>query len=197
MPILPLEPFVFPEDLFSLSPDFAAASSRWWVLHTRPRTEKTLARHLLQHRLAFFLPLFRRERVSRGRMVASYLPLFPGYLFLLGDNQARVQALTTNTVVQTLPVDNQLELHQDLSRVYDLMASGAPMAPEERLLPGSWVEITAGPLTGLEGRIIRRGKRLKFFIEVHFLQRGASVEIDRWMIEPKHPQPPPHESCTR
>jgi transcriptional antiterminator RfaH len=52
------------------------------------------------------------------------------------------------------------------------------------LQPGALVQIIRGPLAGLEGKILRRGKRLTFVIEVHFLQRGASVEIDRWMIEP-------------
>jgi transcriptional antiterminator RfaH len=185
MPVLPLEPFVYPSALFSQPLEFGEASARWWVLHTRPRAEKALARNLLQHGISFFLPLFQRERRFRGRIVTSYLPLFPSYLFLLGDNQARVQALTTNTVAQTLVVENQAELHADLTRVYCLMASGAPLAPEERLQPGTLVEITGGPLAGLEGKIIRRGKRLKFLIEVHFLQQGASVEIDSWMIEPR------------
>jgi transcriptional antiterminator RfaH len=186
MPVLPLEPFVFPDDLFTQpAPGFDDHPARWWVLHTRPRAEKTLARHLLRNHISFFLPLYQRERRFRGRPVTSHLPLFPGYVFLLGDNDARVQALTTNTVAQTLKVENQPELHGDLTRVYQLMASGSPLSPEEQLLPGTLVEITAGPLAGLEGKIIRRGKRLKFLVEVHFLQQGASVEIDSWMIEPR------------
>jgi transcriptional antiterminator RfaH len=190
MPVLPLEPFVFPEDLFTRPVDLESSPARWWVLHTRPRAEKALARTLLQHQISFFLPLFPRERRLRGRLVRSHLPLFPGYVFLRGDSQARLQALTTNLVVHPLVVDNQAELHADLARVYCLMAAGAPLAPEERLQPGTWVEITGGPLAGLEGKIIRRGKRLTFFIEVHFLQRGASVEIDRWMIEPRESRRP-------
>ena len=191
MPVLPLEPFVFPEDLFARPIDFATTPSRWWVLHTRPRAEKALARSLLQHNVCFFLPLFHRDRRVRGRVVTSHLPLFPGYVFLLGDQQARLQALTTNLVAHPLAVGDQPELHADLERVYSLMASGASVAPEERLPPGTPVEITAGPLSGLEGKVIRRGRRMKFVIEVHFLQRGASVEIDRWMIEPRGRPPEP------
>jgi transcriptional antiterminator RfaH len=191
MPVLPLEPFVYPNDLFDRAPELEPASRQWWVLHTRPRAEKALARQLLQHGISFFLPLFQRERPFRGRLVTSHLPLFPGYVFLLGDQQARLKALMTNTVAQTLTVTDQQELHTDLTRVYSLMASGAALTPEQRLQPGSWVQITRGPLAGLEGKILRRGKRLTFVIEVHFLQRGASVEIDRWMIEPLDSQPGP------
>ena len=59
------------------------------------------------------------------------------------------------------------------------------LTPEERLKPGALVEITSGPLAGLEGKVIRRGKQLKFIVEVQFLQSGVSVEIESWMIEPK------------
>jgi transcriptional antiterminator RfaH len=185
MPVLPLEPYLYPPDLFDRAAEQAESAERWWVLHTRPRAEKVLARNLLRQHVQFFLPLYTRRRPMRGRIVASHLPLFTGYVFLFGDDPARRQALKTNTVVQSLSVEDQRRFHLDLMRVHQLMTSGAPLAPEERLRPGSRVEITAGPLAGLEGKVIRRGRRLKFVIEVHFLQRGASVEIDQWMIEPR------------
>ena len=75
-------------------------------------------------------------------------------------------------------------MRRDLERVYSLMATGAPLAPEERLAPGSLVEITSGPLVGLTGKVLRRGKQLKLIVEVQFLQRGVSVEIESWMIQP-------------
>jgi hypothetical protein len=45
-------------------------------------------------------------------------------------------------------------------------------------------EIVSGPLTGYRGTVVRNGSNLKFVIEVDFLQRGASVEIDSAMIRP-------------
>ena len=121
---------------------------------------------------------------NRGRLFTSTSPLFPGYIFLWGDDEARVSALTTNQVAQCIRVEDQPQLHQDLARIHQLMVSGEPLTPEERIQPGDWVEITTGPLQGLQGKIIRRGKHLRFFVEVHFLQRGASVEIDGSMIRP-------------
>ena len=47
MPVLPPEPMTFPNDLFTAAADDAdfAAERVWWVLHTRARQEKSLARH--------------------------------------------------------------------------------------------------------------------------------------------------------
>jgi transcription antitermination factor NusG len=189
MPLLPLEPFVFPDDLLE-QPAATDGSARWWVLHTKPRAEKSLARKLLRNTTPFFLPLRKRQWRQRGRLLRSYVPLFPGYVFLRADSPSVFKTVETNLVARVLHVEDQTQLHGDLSRVYCLIATDAPLTPEERLKPGALVEITSGPLAGLEGKVLRRGKQLKFIVEVQFLQSGVSVEIESWMIEPRNTPSP-------
>lgn len=196
MPVLPPEPWIFPDDLLTdpeaLSFPLEAAdngetpSDRWWALHTRPRAEKALSRRLLRERIPFFLPLQERRRRLQRRLVRSSVPLFPGYLFLRGSDDARRKALETNLVVGSLHVADQVRLTSDLVRVYDLINSGEPVFPEERLQPGMPAEIINGPLAGLRGTVVRRQgtKVLRFVVEVDFLQRGTSVEIDSAMVQP-------------
>jgi transcriptional antiterminator RfaH len=183
MPLLPLEPFVLPENLL-LQPEPPSDAPRWWVLHTKPRAEKSLARRLFSKQVPFFLPLYHHQWRSRGRQRSSYLPLFPGYLFLRGDLEERLAALATNQVARSIPVEDQRQMHADLARVYQLVVTGAPLSAEARLEPGSPVEITDGPFAGIHGKILRRGKQLKLLVEVQFLQRGVSVEIESWMVRP-------------
>lgn len=184
MPLLALEPFIFPEDLLTESLlSRAESEARWWVLHTRPRAEKALARRALNHTLSFFLPLYPKQWRSGGRLLKAHLPLFPGYLFLHGDGDARRLALETNLVANCLPVVDQAELHADLARVFQLMAGGTPLSPEERLGPGSAVEIVRGPLAGLRGTVVRRGKGMRLYVEVRFLHQGVSAEVESWMVQ--------------
>jgi transcriptional antiterminator RfaH len=154
------------------------------VLHTRPRAEKALARHLAGRNHSFYLPLHLRQWRSRGRLLTSQLPLFPGYVFLYGDHQSRQNALESNLVALVLPVANQIQLQEDLRRVDRLISVGAPLTAEERLEPGDAVAIIAGPLKGMTGTVLRRSKQLRFLVEVEFLRRGVSVEVESWMIEP-------------
>ncbi len=184
MPLLPLEPYIAPNDLLDTDMMPEADSASWWVLHTRPRTEKSLARHFLARNLSFFLPLYQRRWRSRGRLFRSYMPLFPGYIFLYGDAQTRLDALATNQVVRTLAVADPEELRADLVRVHQMMQASMLLSPEAQLQPGTSVEVVAGPLAGLEGKILRRGKELRFFVEVRLLQCGVSVEVEGWMIRP-------------
>src|SRR5436190_9248382 len=100
MPILPVEPEQFPDNLFD--PEWKPEDRSWWVLHTRPRQEKSIARHLHKARIPFYLPLMRRPVRVRSRTVTSYVPMFASYVFLLANQDERVSALTTNRVVQSL-----------------------------------------------------------------------------------------------
>jgi transcription antitermination factor NusG len=198
MPLLSAEPSIFPETLFSDDGSCAQSVPDWLVVYTRARAEKALARSLLARRVGFFLPLHeRRWHSPSGRVRCSFLPLFPGYVFLHQATEARLNALETGLVSRCLSVADQMALHQDLARVYRLIASGAPLLPEERLEPGNLVEIVYGSLTGLQGKVIRRGKQMRLVVEVELLQRGVSVEIDSHMVEPLakplDPSPPAKE----
>ena len=170
---------VWPERLFE-----GDAHGLWWVLHVKPRSEKALARRCAGKQASFFLPQYRQLRKSQGRVRDSYLPLFPGYLFLFGDERDRLTALETNLVVNVLSVANQRELFEDLKRINRVIESGLPMLPGERLRPGAAVMITDGPLAGMHGHVIREKNKLTLILKVSFLQQGAPVEIDRWMVEP-------------
>lgn len=182
MPLLPMEPHVSPEDLLSNPAVLETDSADWWVLHTRPRAEKSLARHCLARNLSFFLPLYQHQWRKRGRLFRAHMPLFPSYIFLRGDAETRQSVLESNQVVRAIPVHDTAQLRADLARVYRMMQAGMLLAPEDQLQPGAAVEIVAGPLAGLEGKIIQRGKQMRFYVEVRLLQRGVSVEIEGWMI---------------
>lgn len=179
MPILAPETDVFPASLFD---DVPMPDRRWWVLHTRPRQEKSLARQLVGSRIPFFLPQIARRSLVRGRAVTSYNPLFTSYVFLLANDQERIGALSSQRVVQSIKVVDQEKLWYDLRQINRLIGCGAPITPEDRLEPGMTVEIQSGALAGLKGRIIRTAAKRRFVIEVDFIHKGASVELDDFTL---------------
>ncbi len=191
MPVLAPEPYIYPDNIIDSELEDATdligdEEERWWALHLRPRSEKSLSRRLLRNHISFFLPLYERRRRIQRRQVCSYLPLFPGYLFLRGGETARRIAIETNLVVGSLFVEDQKKFRKDLSFTLRLMQSGSALSPTERLQPGMPAEIISGPLSGIRGKILRKtsARALKFVIEVKFLQRGTSVEVDSSMVQP-------------
>jgi len=194
MPLLAPEPIVHPDGLLDCPADVGTTVGRWWVLHTRPRAEKHLARVFKGRGDSFFLPTCRRDWSNNGRRFRSYLPLFPGYVFLHGDHAARLAALETNLVALVLEVNDQHRLQSDLQRVYRLISTGEPVTPEDRLEPGDPVRIVKGSLTGLTGTVLRRGKHLRFVVEVEMLRRAVSAEVEGWMLEAM-PDGPARPAC--
>jgi transcriptional antiterminator RfaH len=191
MPVLAPEPYIYPDNIIDFELEkttdlIGDEEERWWALHLRPRSEKSLSRCLLRNHISFFLPLFERRRRIQRRQVCSYLPLFPGYLFLRGGDTARRIAIETNLVAGSLFVEDQKQFLKDISLILRLMRSGSALSPTERLQPGMPAEIISGPLAGIRGKIMRKtGTRtLKFVIEVEFLQRGTSVEVESSMVQP-------------
>jgi transcriptional antiterminator RfaH len=182
MPILPAEPALLPEGLFGEDRPEGVSLRRWRVLHTRPRQEKSLARQLHQGQIPFYLPLISQRRRMRGRVLTSHVPLFSGYLFLLADREERLAALATSRVVRALEVPDQEGLWRDLRQVHRLITSGLPVTPEERLAPGMPVAIRSGPLAGLKGKILRTASGRRFVVEVDFIHRGASVELEDFTL---------------
>jgi transcription antitermination factor NusG len=186
MPILPAEPDFFPPDLWD-DPTCVRRTrdeAVWWCLHTRPRQEKATARELRKLTVTFFLPqVLKEDRTPQGRKIRSVVPLFPSYLFLLGDHNDRLSALRGNRLVSVLEVSDQESLERDLRQIQRMLSSGLPVQSELAVPVGSRVRITSGPLTGIEGIVIRRGKRDQFAAIVRFLGRGATVDLQDWQVE--------------
>jgi transcription antitermination factor NusG len=189
MPILAPEPFAFPANPFTPAGDgFGPAHSndavgdgQWMVMHTKSRAEKALARRLLDASVRFFLPLYKNQSSSResGRVTTVHAPLFPGYLFVWGDADARYRALASKLVAQCLPVFDQTALEDDLAAVYRLMTGDLPLVPVQQIPVGTEVEVTAGPFAGLTGRMARLGSRSRLIVEVRMINQGVAVELDR------------------
>ncbi len=192
MAILAAEADFHPENLWDepLEASSDPPDVRWCCLHTKPRQEKAVARDLRRADLSFYLPQSIHEsRTPQGRAIRSLLPLFPGYVFLKGDDHDRSTAYRCNRLVQILEVHDQHALRQDLRRIHTMLSSGLPLAAEPQILPGTGVRITSGPLAGVEGIVVRRGGGDRFVAAVRFLARGASVQLHDWQVEPISPTP--------
>jgi transcription antitermination factor NusG len=191
MPILPAEPALFPPDLFTEGKERHDPSREWFVLHVKPRQEKSLAREMYQRAIPFHLPLVKRRTVVRGRVLYSQIPLFPGYLFLLCDREEWLTALNTRRVVRPVKVPSQEELWHDLRQIYRLIASDAAVTPEQHLAPGTPVEILSGPLAGLRGVVTHTVSGRRLWVRVNFIEQGASVLLDDCTLAPVYEARPP------
>ena len=180
MPLLKREPDLFPQDLF----DLPVESHPWWVAHVKSRQEKALARHLQPLGIPYYLPQREQKTRRAGRKFVSYLPLFPGYVFLRGTDDARCAALRSNLVAQVIDVVDQPLLDAELGRLRTLQESGLPLVSHPYIEPGSAVSITDGPFRGYEGVVVRGKGPLRIVISISLLRTSFAVELDREALAP-------------
>jgi len=144
-----------------------------------------MARDLERFEIPFFLPVICRPNQIGNRLFEAYVPLFSGYVFMFGTLDERARSLSTNRISTILSVPDQVRLRDDLKNLNHLIEIDAPLSIERRLTPGRRVRIKVGPMKGVEGVVThRRGGKRRLLVAVEFLQRGVSVELDDYMVEP-------------
>jgi transcription antitermination factor NusG len=179
VPLLQREADHFPEDIFRLSvTDFP-----WGVAHVKSRTEKALARYLAALRIPFYLPVGERRARRCGRNLVSYLPFFPGYVFLRGKSESRAAAMRSGVVVRLLDVSDQDLLDRELAEIRALQVSGAPLVVHPYLSPGNAVRIREGPFRGHFGVVVREKGSARLVVSVSMLRRSVAVELERDVVE--------------
>lgn len=185
MPILPKQRDLFPDDLFAgRSPVSDRGNVAWVAFYTLARREKDLMRRLESLGVPFYAPLVRRRLHSAGgRIRTSYVPLFPGYVFSLVDDEHRRAALATNTISRWLSVPDQRMLEHDLRDIKQLIDTEIPLTPESRIEQGQSVRVRSGPLQGMEGTVVNRKGEQRLVVAVRFLNQGASIELEDVDVE--------------
>jgi transcriptional antiterminator RfaH len=191
-------PDLYPSDLLSSGPCLENGSdgvihgkgpadestqASWWLAHTLPRQEKAVAAALYSRDVAYYLPLVTRKSLSRGRTRVAQITLFPGYIFIRGNEEDRLSVLKTNRVLTVRQAPDGDRLRADLRRFFDLIHAGAPLLPEARLIAGERVRVKAGPFRDQEGVVIRRNGKTRLLIAIDYLQQGASLEVDDCLLE--------------
>jgi transcription antitermination factor NusG len=156
---------------------------RWWLVRTKSRMEKALATELDRLNIGFYLPLLNTRRCYGGRRSEVRLPLFPGYLFLCGDEEARYATLTTHRAAQIIEVTDQERLKRELRQIYRVTASEEPVDLYPGLQTGRRCRITQGSLQGIEGVVIRRHGHCRIYLGVEVLGQSVEVEVDPAILE--------------
>ena len=171
-------PVIWPEE--KTIRDF---TGQWWVAHTKSRNEKALAHDLIGKSINYFLPMTWKVQRRTRRTIRSLLPLFGGYLFFCGKENARIEALRTNRVANVIEVKDQKKLVDELVQIEQALRAGAPLVPHKYLKAGQRCRVIAGPLMDLQGLIVRAKNATRLVLQVDMLGQAASVEMDMDMIE--------------
>jgi transcription antitermination factor NusG len=189
-----------PSRAVSLSgpPELAAlvANHSWFAVFVRSHHEKRISQHCLQRDIESFLPLYSEVHTWANRCKATVeLPLFPNYLFVRIRSAVRRRVLDVPGVLSIVSRGSQIAPLPDAE--IESLRSGlrlGKLGPHPHLAVGERVRITAGPLNGMEGILLRKKNHLRVVITISQIAQSVAVEVDAAEIESLDASPREHRS---
>ena len=157
----------------------------WYALYTRHQHEKRVHQILTGKGLEAFLPLYTTAHQWKDRVKRVSLPLFPCYVFLRGPFLQWLPVLTTPGIHSVVGFGGQPASisPSEIEAIRRVVESPIQAEPHPFLRCGDRVRVTAGPLRGLEGILVRKKNWCKLLLSVEMLQRSVAVEVDVAMVQ--------------
>jgi transcriptional antiterminator NusG len=165
-----------------------AEEAAWYALYTRSRFEKKLLGELTERSVEVFLPM--REILSRwkDRKKRVWLPVFPGYIFVRQVDSAvnRHRVLNIPGAVRFVSFEGHPVPvpEEQIEGVRRFLESHLSVDPYPYIKVGRRVEVIAGPLKGVQGRLVQKKGRFRFVLQVDLIRQAISVEIDASDVRP-------------
>ena len=160
--------------------------SGWYALYTRHQHEKAVHRVLTGKGYEALLPLYTAAHQWKDRVKRVSLPLFPCYVFVRGPIGHWLPVLTTPGVHTVVGFGGRPAsiATWEIEAIQRVIESAVKVEPHPFLKSGSRVVVTAGPLRGLEGILLRKKNWSKLLLSIEMLQRSVAAEVDVAFVKP-------------
>jgi transcription antitermination factor NusG len=151
--------------------------SEWYALYTRSRFEKKMLSELTDRRIEVFLPM--REILSRwkDRKKRIWVPLFSGYIFVnhVDTPENRFRILNIPGAVRFVGLRGHADPipEEQIQYVRRFLESSIAIDPYPYMQVGTRVEVTAGPLKGIQGILVEKRGRFRFVIQVDLIRQAV------------------------
>jgi transcription antitermination factor NusG len=152
----------------------------WHAVYVHSRAEKRVHEELKYKGIESFLPLQRKLRQWSDRKKWVEMPLISGYVFVHITRKHYDIVLQTDNVMQYVRFEGKAAVIRDqdieiLKRMLGQSDHEVEITREE-LLPGTLVEIIAGPMMGIRGELISfRGNNK---VALRMLPLGFTVLVE-------------------
>jgi transcription antitermination factor NusG len=158
----------------------------WHAVYTRHQHEKLVAASLAGNGFEVFLPTYDTIRQWSDRKKRLSLPLFPCYVFVRSHFERQFQIITTPGVHSMIMFAGRPAVisETEVDAIRRAVDSKLGVEPHPFLRCGDWVRVTSGPLTDVEGILIRRKSSYRLILSAELLGKSIAVEMDAFSVRP-------------
>lgn len=174
------------ETPFKCVPMPTGSEPAWYAAYTCANHERRVAEQFENRGLEHFLPQYEAVHKWRDRRVRLQLPLFPGYVFVRIALRDRLRALQVTSVVRLVGCGNEPTKldSQEIEILRNGLQHCTHAQPHPYLVIGKRVRIGHGPLTGLEGILLRRKGRWRLIVSIELIGRAIVVDVNSGDVLP-------------
>jgi transcription elongation factor/antiterminator RfaH len=169
------------------SPRMPEGKERWFLAHTRPRSELKAEFHLRAQGFTTYLPQFRRT-IRHARQLRTILaPLFPRYLFLILDlERDRWLSVRSTVGVSSLVTCEDRPIPVPLGVVESLIgrSDGNLTMFDPVLVEGQSVRIHCGPFADFVGTLARLDGAGRVRVLLEMMGTVVPVALHRSAVSP-------------
>ena len=162
----------------------------WYGVQTAYRCEQRVASGLTAKGFRTYLPLLKEVHQWKDRRKMVEVPAFSGYLFLHYEPSLRnrVKVLETNGIVRLLGGNHAPSQISDveIEAVRRTLGSSVPCDRCDALTPGTLVQVTRGPLAGVQGRLARIKNNIRLIVTISVFSQAISAELNLTDVEAVH-----------
>ncbi len=156
--------------------------AKWFAVYTRYKREKVVERLLKEKGIEVYLPIQKQTRRYTRKVRIVELPLLSCYIFVKIVKAEYVSVLETENVVRFIHFSkNLLSIpEKEINLMQRIVGEVDELTVLDRIYTeGDIIEVVAGNLTGLRGKLISRQGKKCFLVELSTV--GYSLQIN---IEP-------------
>ncbi len=159
----------------------------WYVAITKYRHEKSVSRQLKQRGIESFIPLHQVVRKYASGKKRYDIPLINCYVFVHMDIRNHVRVLELPGAIGFVKFCNEIVKvpDSDIELMRRIVGGDYPLQVlDHEVKEGDAVEVTAGRLVGVRGRILRINNKHKFVVSIDNIGRSITIEMDSKMLSP-------------
>jgi transcriptional antiterminator RfaH len=155
----------------------------WYALYTRSRAEKKVFSELLKQNITAFLPLRKALRQWSDRKKTVDVPLFNSYVFVNISLKDHLASLKVDGVVRLVSFGGKAVPIpvQQIEAIKAYLGEGAPEYDESNvdLETGVNVEITRGPMIGMNGILLTLHGKHRVKVEIECVGQSLIIDIPK------------------
>lgn len=160
---------------------------QWFVVYTKPRSEKKVSERLQQAGIEMYLPLQKVMRQWSDRKKKVEVPLIPSIIFVCLEKIKLTSVYQINGVTGVLKYLGEPAVVKT-SEIFNLRILLQEVFTDELqqvdIQAGDLVEVVSGPFKGLQACAVQLQNSMRLIIEIKNMGLGFSVNVPKSYVKP-------------